>query len=190
VAARVSGVDRRGARAIRILHPQKNRRSHTSLQSSRRFGCSSRRAPCRSTARRGVSSGSAGLNGLSRPCAWSSPPRRHQLVSREISFTCNALDSVVLVRRLDVGKPHGFAGELIDVSRGQRRRFGLLGHAGEYRPRAMFLQQPPPRQAYLGRFICPGLALFAGGAGYGLRPLAAGGLLRLSCFLLAMSISS
>jgi hypothetical protein len=42
---------------------------------------------------------------------------------------------------------------------------------------------------YLGRFGCPGLALLVGATGYGLRPLAAGGLLRLACFLLAKSIS-
>ena len=41
--------------------------------------------------------------------AWSSPPRRDELIDREIAFTCNALDSVALVCCLNGGEPYGFA---------------------------------------------------------------------------------
>jgi hypothetical protein len=75
----------------------------------------------------------------------SSAPRSHQFRRRYLELFGRLLDSCPFVGRLDFTNPDGFVSDAMDSPQWRWRRWqivGLLRHAGEYRPRAMYVQRP------------------------------------------------
>jgi hypothetical protein len=91
-----------------------------------------------------------------RPCgrrahAAGSFPYRQQPVRRHLEFRGAFLDGSGLVGGLYGAEPN--AGEIVDAPPNRLRRFGLLCHAGKYRPAGKYLQRltEPCRSSSLTR---------------------------------------
>jgi hypothetical protein len=57
-----------------------------------------------------------------------------------LNFHCGLLDRSAFIRRLDGTQPDGFTGDLVNVPDDRLLRFGLLGHAADYRPGSWYVQ--------------------------------------------------